>query len=291
MEDLESARFVKFMDGPSWPKSLAKKDIKYCEKEYGPLARDFAELAKLVRQTDRMFNEQFSRGQVPSRNDYVGLTFGADFDYWDDEYIPKSVPYITVDLTKNTFRPVFRVHYSVLFLKPEIERILGVIAANSSEMISRVIAVNSLEMISRETLANSFYLDLCKCFQFVEEEKCSSSSLTITDDNSKPKIAKWHYEGNSIKDGRRRIEGIIETIEKWQGLSLLCNSTMQNSDKAQSKFNSIQNQIEYERNASGGKAGGKKITWIFAKTSHFIWAIIIATVGSLIATILIRYFW
>jgi hypothetical protein len=33
------------------------------------------------------------------------------------------------------------------------------------------------------------------------------------------------------------------------------------------------------------------ISWIFAKTSHFIWAIIIATIGSLIATILIRYFW
>jgi hypothetical protein len=43
-------------------------------------------------------------------------------------------------------------------------------------------------------------------------------------------------------------------------------------------------------------AGEKKpklriISWIFTKTSHLIWAIIIATVGSLIAAILIRYFW
>jgi hypothetical protein len=187
-------------DSPDWEAPLKQRDVAYCEENFGPLASDFAELIEWVRETDRLFKKELSSfNYVPMPHDKVIVRLPPR-----DKVISgvKSREHAIAQVSKGTYRLVLRIHYSARRLKSEMERIAG-------------------KSASRE-----FYWKLQHAFQFVDTttfRRESGKTLDVFrhEYNGNADDIQSDYMGNLARNGKRKIDQIIETLDHWQEKLLL----------------------------------------------------------------------
>jgi hypothetical protein len=181
---------------PEWFQDLSNKEIQDVETKYGELANDLLEVADMISQADKRFNESLKKNKFVDKP-VVTMHAGRKIQELSSKELGGDAFHIKLSLqAERTIPIVMRILYSLLKFKRKITYLVG------------------------KNIAKNFFEQLRDTLQYVD---ITPTLLTSKNGFQKDPDIVYEFVGNDAWSGKRKIDDYIDTIKEWHELDISKN--------------------------------------------------------------------